>query len=94
VPSIILVELSYLVEKGRLPAAARRVLADSLDHEGDPYELAPLDRKVADALEQISRAEIADLPDRVIAATAFALGIPLVSRDRQIRASAIETIWQ
>ncbi|MBI1786914.1 MAG: PIN domain-containing protein [Acidobacteria bacterium] len=93
VPSMCLVELSYLVEKGRLPAEARQVLIDSLDHPGDPYELAVLDRRVADALEFVRRDEVPDLPDRVIAATALALRVPLVSRDRRIRASSILTIW-
>ena len=93
VPSMCLVELSYLVEKGKLPAEARQVLVDSLDHPGEPYELAALDRRVADALEFVSRQEVPDLPDRVIAATALALRVPLVSRDRKIRASSIQTIW-
>jgi predicted nucleic acid-binding protein len=33
------------------------------------------------------------MPDRVIAATALSLGIPLVSHDGKIRDSRIQTIW-
>ena len=33
------------------------------------------------------------MPDRIIAATAQYLGLPLISRDRKIRLSAVETIW-
>jgi predicted nucleic acid-binding protein len=33
------------------------------------------------------------MPDRIIAATALALGLPLVTRDRKIRAADLETIW-
>jgi PIN domain nuclease of toxin-antitoxin system len=55
--------------------------------------LATLDRRVVDALESIPRSEVADLPDRIIAATAVALNLPLVSRDRKIRASMVTTIW-
>lgn len=51
VPSICLVELTYLVEKGRLPAAARDLLIRALDDPAPPCLLAPLDRAVADALE-------------------------------------------
>jgi PIN domain nuclease of toxin-antitoxin system len=87
------VELSYLAEKGRLARAAREVLIGALDHEGDPYELAVLDRAVADALEFVPRDEVPDLPDRIIAATAVKFQVPLVSRDRRIRASSVETIW-
>jgi len=55
--------------------------------------LAPLDRAVADAVRFVKRSEVPDLPDRVIAATALALGVPLVSRDGKIRASQVTTIW-
>jgi PIN domain nuclease of toxin-antitoxin system len=55
--------------------------------------LAPLDRMVADALEFVNRNEVPDLPGRVITATAFALQVPLISRDGKIRASRVKTIW-
>jgi len=55
VPSICLVELTYLVEKGRLPIAARDRLIDALDDPTVPLLLAPLDRTVADALVSVSR---------------------------------------
>jgi PIN domain nuclease of toxin-antitoxin system len=93
VPSICLVELTYPVEKGRLPAAARDRLIHALDDPAAPCLLAPLDRAVADALEFVSRAEVPDLPDRVVTATAVALRAPVVSRDGKIRASQVHTIW-
>ena len=93
VPSICLVELTYLVEKGRLPAAARDLLIRALDDPASPCLLAPLDRRVADALEFVSRKEVPDLPDRIVSATAVALGVPLISRDGKIRASQVQTIW-
>jgi PIN domain nuclease of toxin-antitoxin system len=93
VPSICLVELTYLVEKGRLPTSARERLLQVLDDPEFPCRLAPLDRSVADALELVSRTEVPDLPDRIIAATAVALGVPLVTCDGKIRASQVETIW-
>jgi hypothetical protein len=54
VPSICLVELTYLVKKSRLPAAARSRLIQALDDSATPCLLAPLDRSVADALESVS----------------------------------------
>jgi PIN domain nuclease of toxin-antitoxin system len=93
IPSISLVELTYLVEKGRVPAQARKRLVDALAQPDGAYELAPLDGRVAAAVELIDRGVVPDLPDRVIAATALAAGVALVSRDGKIRASQIQTIW-
>jgi PIN domain nuclease of toxin-antitoxin system len=33
------------------------------------------------------------LPDRIVAATALRLGVPVVSRDRKIRSSIVTAIW-
>jgi PIN domain nuclease of toxin-antitoxin system len=52
-----------------------------------------LGRRVAGALESTPRIEAPDLPDRIVAATAVALQVPFVSRDRKIRTSAVNTIW-
>src|SRR5579863_9105237 len=89
IPSICLVELTYLAEKGRLPSAAR----EALDDPSGPCTLVPLDRLVAEALQLVQRTEVPDLPDRIVAATALALRVPLISRDRKIRASQVQTIW-
>ena len=93
VPSICLVELTYLVEKGRLPSLARDRLIRALDEPLAPCRLVPLDRMVADALQLIDRSEVPDMPEGVIAATAAALGMPLISHDAKIRASAVQTLW-
>ena len=92
-PSICLVETTYLVEKGRVKVAALERLISALDEDEPVFILAPLDRAVAAAVRQISRSVIPDLPDRVIAATALALGVPLVTRDAGIRAAWIQAIW-
>ncbi len=93
VPSICLVELTYLVKKGRLPAAARTPLIEALDDPVTPCLLAPLDRLVADALESVSRNEVPEMTDRIVTASAVALRVPLISRDGKIRASHVHTIW-
>src|SRR3954471_909256 len=71
IPAISLVELTYLVEKGRVPAEARQRLVDALADPDGPYELAPLDGRVAAAVESIDRSVVPDMPDRIIAATAL-----------------------
>jgi PIN domain nuclease of toxin-antitoxin system len=73
VASISVVEITYLVEKGRLPESALQTLRAAL---ADPtFGLVPvaLDLRVADAIRRISRDSVPDLPDRVIAATALSL---------------------
>jgi len=93
IPSICLVELTYLAEKGRLPSAARDALVAAIDDPASPCTLVPLDRPVSDALQLVLRSEVPDLPDRIVAATALSLRVPLISRDRKIRASQVQTVW-
>ena len=92
-PSISLVELRYLVEKGKLPQQALDVLFAALDQPYANLVIASLDMSVVRALDNIPRNVVPDMPDRIIAATAMALQLPLVSRDRKIQAASIHTIW-
>lgn len=93
VPSICLVEIIYLTEKQRIPAEALDRLRDHLAQPDSGLLLVPLDLGVTQALQEISRLDVPDMPDRIIAATALHLRLPLVSADRKIRASIVETIW-
>jgi PIN domain nuclease of toxin-antitoxin system len=93
IPSISLVELTYLVEKERIPSDARKKLVDVLALPDSPYELAPLDAAVAAPVELIDRNLVPDLPDRVIAATALARNAALASREGKIRVTQIRVIW-
>jgi PIN domain nuclease of toxin-antitoxin system len=93
VPSICLVEITYLVEKRRLDAAVLPRLLDEFDKPDTALALAALDLGVALSLQDISRFDVPDLPDRVIAATALHHRVPLVTRDRKIRCAGVETIW-
>ena len=91
--AISLVEVLYLAEKGKLPLDAIRKLDDALRDATSSIAVVPLDSNVARAMAQIPRTVVPDMPDRIIAATAAHLGVPLVTRDRQIQASGIKTIW-
>lgn len=82
-----------MVEKQRLPAAAYSDLKAALANPNHLLEEAVLDSQVVDAMTQISRTEIPDMPDRIVAATALSLGVPLVTRDGRIRAWNVRTVW-
>jgi predicted nucleic acid-binding protein len=43
--------------------------------------------------KRIPRNVVADMPDRIIAATALHLGLPLITRDRHLQSAGIQTIW-
>ena len=45
------------------------------------------------SMRKVSRAEVPDMPDRMIAATAVYFDVPVISRDRRIRTASLNTIW-
>jgi PIN domain nuclease of toxin-antitoxin system len=92
-PSICLVEITYLIEKSRIHEAVLPRLLDELDNPITTLELAALDMGVVLSLQDIRRCDVPDLPDRVIAATALYHRVPLVTCDRNIRSCGIATIW-
>ncbi len=93
VSAISLAEIVYLVEKGRIPAETLTRLQHTLRHPDDVLTEVPVDGNVVASMQTLPRDEVPDLPDRLIGATALALQVPVISRDRQIRASSLETIW-
>jgi PIN domain nuclease of toxin-antitoxin system len=93
IPSISLVEVVYLVEKGKLPAVVLDRLTNALSEPDSGFVIAPLNLSVALNILHISRDTVPDMPDRIIAATALDLGIRLVTRDSEISKTGIETIW-
>jgi PIN domain nuclease of toxin-antitoxin system len=91
--SITLAEIVYLSERGRIDAATLDRLLRAIDSENALLVEIPFDRNIAQALMRVERSQIPDLPDRIIAATALYLGLPLISRDRRIQLSDVNTIW-
>jgi len=94
VPSIVLIEMVYLVEKGRLDAALVEQVFALLDTVTSSYAVTPLDQGTARALRDIPRSAVPDMPDRIIVATAHQLGLPLITRDAKIHsAGVVPVIW-
>lgn len=94
ISAITLVEMRYLVEKNRIKAMVLTRVEQELD-EPDPMIIATsVDRTISDALASVPRVVVPDMPDRLIAATALALGLPLVTRDTEIRRlTNVTAIW-
>jgi PIN domain nuclease of toxin-antitoxin system len=93
ISAVSLVEVVYLVERGRIAADAFERFVRELGQDNPAFKVFPLDYNVASALRSIPRDAVPDMPDRIIAATALHLGLPLVTRDRRLQAAGIHTIW-
>lgn len=68
-------------------------LLNALDDPQSVLVLTPVDRNVAAVLPTIPRSNVLDMPDRIIAATAAVLQLPLITRDHLIRLSGLHTVW-
>ena len=91
--AITLVEIVYLTEKGRIQPDTYARLLSAIGGQDAVLAVVPLDETVAGYLHKVERDQVPDMPDRIIAATALTLGVPVISRDSKIRLSSVATIW-
>jgi PIN domain nuclease of toxin-antitoxin system len=92
VPAISIVEIIYLEEKNKIPQGFITWLLGSL--QSLPFVIVPLDINIIQVIRQIPRTLVPEMPDRVIVATALALGVPLVTKDPTIRqCGLVQVIW-
>lgn len=91
--AITLIEIIYLEEKQRIAPDTFRSLVTQVRTGKTVFFEVSLDYRVAEAMQQIGRTDIPDMPDRIIAATALTLGVPLITSDKKIRKSNVSTIW-
>jgi len=85
--------ICYLQEKGRIPSHLKTAFESKLKAGKSGLVLADLTQGVVDALAKIPRAEVPEMPDRIIAATGLHLGLPVISRDRKIQSSTAVSTW-
>ena len=94
ISAISIVEITYLVEKNRLPQVALDQLIENLADPDVGLVVVPMYILIARTLAKISRETVPEMGDRIIAATALYLGLPLVTKDHKIRnLDVIQTIW-
>lgn len=94
IPSIVLVELIYMSERGRIPLALVDRLLEDLAAGPENYRVVALDLEIATHFRDVSGAEVPEMPDRIIAATARATKTRLITRDESLaRAAGVSVVW-
>ena len=91
--SISVVEVVYLIEKNRLSASAYDDLRQALADPNHVLQEAPFNVQVVEAMRQVPRVDVPDMPDRIFGGTGLYLNVPVISRDGRIRASNIRSVW-
>jgi len=91
--AISIVEICYLIDKGRLAETVLDRVITAIESENAGAEIISINQEVSLAVRQIPRETVPDMPDRIIAATALHLKIPLVTKYAKIQSANIQTIW-
>ena len=83
-------EIMYLSEEGRIGADLTEVV--KLAAGSDNYLVYPVDTEIILTAKAIK--DIPELHDRVIAATAKFLDVPLITSDEvMVKSESVETVW-
>jgi len=94
IPTISFVEIIYLAEKGKLGANVLPRINAAIQTANSVLKSIELTHQITTSLAWIPRSIVPDMPDRIIAATALHLNIPLVTKDHKIQAlQNLITIW-
>ena len=93
ISAITIVEIVYLVEKGRIPREALELLLEAVGDPSTGLVVDTVDLNAALAVREIPRNDVPDMPDRLIAASALHHDIPLITKDEKIRRSPVQTLW-
>jgi PIN domain nuclease of toxin-antitoxin system len=94
VSAVTAVELQYLLDKHKITHNEYHWYLALFESAAEAIEVAPVDLGIARAVESPPREVVPDPFDRMIAATAMALGVPLVTCDRKLlKLDAVETVW-
>jgi len=91
ISAITLWELASLIARGRIQAYG--TVDASVKHLIEDVVVKAITPEIAALATQFGEDFSCDPADRLIAATARAEGIPLVTRDRSMRSPLLHTIW-
>ena len=95
VSAITIVELIYLMEKGRVSRDLIDKLLDHLTEPGSTFILSDLTGDVALMLESVKHnsGDKLDMPERIIAADAHLRGVSLFTSDEKLQKSNVTVMW-
>ena len=89
VPTIVLAESLHILEKERSSIKFQELVR--LMEIGSNYTILPLDLTVIKKAEEL---KLPELHDRIVAASAAVLNVPLITKDKAIiRSGYVKTIW-
>ena len=92
VPSIVLVEAIFLLQRQRIPDSIVTQLMALSETEDANFYVVSLTMEIVRAVGDFGPAAIPDLPDRIIAATARVFDLPLITTDHVIAESGLVRI--
>lgn len=90
VPTIVLVEILDLIERGKIPISISFHTLFASIEGNKSYQVVPFD---ADLLKALTPLKGLEIHDRLIAATAIMTESILVTKDRVISASGVNVLW-
>lgn len=93
ISSITFAEVVNLVEKNRLPSAVFDELTLAIADPEHVFIEAVFTAAIVQSMRHVLRAQVPDMPDRMIAATALHFNVPVISRDGRILAANLKTVW-
>ena len=94
ISSMSVVEICYLTEKQKIPPLVLERVQAALNNSNSGMKILPVSHEIALEMQKIPRETVPEMCDRIIAATALYLGLPLVTKDHKIRnLDVIQTIW-
>ena len=94
VPSIVIAETLFLIQRNRVEKMVLDVLLELPEYPHEGIYIYPLNKGVIETMSDFGPAAIPELTDRIIAATARYLNIPLLTVDHVIdNSELVETVW-
>ncbi len=91
IPCIVFFELLYLTEKKRIVQSFSSLI--TMVGSSRNYRVEPLCLPIIRRAVKVPRDKVADPWDRIIAATALQVGLPLITRDQVFGKVGLDTTW-